>query len=80
MLIKNLRQPEINSEFCVYQGTITLPVVSAPSTAPNDPLESCACTTLPTTTAPISPSLASLGPVTTEAPTTPGARYAPHTP
>ena len=66
MLIAILLQPEINSEFCVCQGSITLPVITAPSTADNDPSKSCAYTSLPGSTAAITSSIIASVPVTTD--------------
>ena len=68
-LISLFLQPEIQSEYCLCQGSITLPVLPAPSTALNDPSSSCAYTSLPVCTsvsAPATtPAITSLGPATT---------------
>jgi len=62
------QSPEVESEYCVCQGSITLPVLSAPSTALNDPLSSCAYTTIPASSAQVLPTTTALGPPITDIP------------
>ncbi|KAI4253230.1 MAG: hypothetical protein LQ352_003809 [Teloschistes flavicans] len=49
--------PEIESEYCLCQGSITLPVLSAAPTALNDPRSSCAYTTIPASIPQITPTV-----------------------
>lgn len=47
--------PEIETEYCLCQGSITLPILTAAPTALNDPRSSCAYSSIPSSSAMITP-------------------------